>query len=312
MKNEKIICQICFKETNFTAESFGRWHLRKCHNTSMQEYYNNFIKTESEGKCRVCGKPTKFISYRQGYRTFCSKQCASGHISTKTKRMDAKMIKYNNPTYNNRAQSQKTCVERYGVTNISKLDVIKNKKEETLLRNFGVSNMAHSPLIQSKRRQTIKSLYGVDNPSQVEKFKLKRMETTLRKYGELYYSRTEAYRQYQEEKGYWIPLEEKTAFELYFNQVWRETNKWKLQLFKEWNGRCYYTNVQLLTNKSSYNDALYAVIDHKVSIKYGFENNIPVIDIGALNNLCVCSRSINSIKNIKNENEFIKQLINLN
>lgn len=55
-----------------------------------------------------------------------------------------------------------------------------------------------------------------------------------------------------------------------------------------------------------YNDKKYPTIDHKISIKYGLDNNIDPKIIGGLGNLCVTKRSINSKKHSKTEEEFIR------
>ena len=83
-----------------------------------------------------------------------------------------------------------------------------------------------------------------------------------------------------------------------------ETKKWKKELLKNWNGKCYYTDIQLITDKTQYNHPLYRVIDHKLSVAYGFKNNILPCIIGHLNNLCVCSRYINGRKNFRTEDEL--------
>lgn len=87
--------------------------------------------------------------------------------------------------------------------------------------------------------------------------------------------------------------------------AWGETNKWKKQLFENWNGLCAYTHKRLLTEVSDFNNPLYATIDHKTSVFFGFKENIDPFKIGHIDNLCICSRSINSIKNVKTDKQFL-------
>jgi hypothetical protein len=311
MKNsDKIYCHICKEQTNLNAESFGRWHLQKLHRITMREYYDKYIKIPTDGFCRCCGNKTRFISYRQGYRIFCSHKCSATDESVQLLSKSTRIRLYGDPTYNNRSGAVKTCLLKYNVINVSKLENIKKQKEETLIQNHGVSNMSLSPLLCHKRLQTLLNRYGEDNPSKVEAFKLKRMETTLRRYGELFYSRTEQYREYKENMGEWIPLSQKNSFDLYFLQVWRETKKHKKVLFNSWNGKCYYTGVSLITDKNMYQNELYATIDHKTSIMRGYLNNISFKEIGGIDNLCVCARVINTQKNMKTEIEFNNYLLN--
>lgn len=43
---------------------------------TTQKYYDEFYKKENEGKCEVCGKPTKFFNLMKGYLKCCSKSCS--------------------------------------------------------------------------------------------------------------------------------------------------------------------------------------------------------------------------------------------
>ena len=101
-----------------------------------------------------------------------------------------------------------------------------------------------------------------------------------------------------------LPKKDLSLFKKYWNEVWRETRKWINMLYENWNGRCYYTNQKLITDINKSKTKLYHSIDHKNSIIYGFKNNINPVKIGGIKNLCICSRSINSIKKGKTEKEF--------
>lgn len=48
----------------------------------------------------------------------------------------------------------------------------------------------------------------------------------------------------------------------------------------------------------------YPTIDHKISIRYGYDNNISVDEISNLDNLCVTKKKINTSKYTKTETEF--------
>lgn len=73
-------------------------------------------------KC-TCGKKVKYISYTIGYNQFCSNKCKANDKNLQQK----KLKKY-----------KETCIEKYGVDNISKLEEIKQKKIQTSLNNYGV------------------------------------------------------------------------------------------------------------------------------------------------------------------------------
>lgn len=68
-----MYCKIC-------GEAFGNYrivnHLSAKHKIGPKQYYDTYFKKPGEGLCKVCGKPTNFISATQGYRTCCSRTCA--------------------------------------------------------------------------------------------------------------------------------------------------------------------------------------------------------------------------------------------
>lgn len=69
----------------------------------------------------------------------------------------------------------KTCINKYGVSNVSQVPEIKIKKEKTSVEHFGVSN--YNKLEESKERhkQVYIEKYGVDNPSKSEIIKQKKI-----------------------------------------------------------------------------------------------------------------------------------------
>ncbi len=304
MNKQKIFCKICNEQTKMYSDSFGRWHLNRCHNITMREYYDKYIKTEKEGVCEVCGKNTKFISYNQGYLKHCSCLCAGINEKTIKKIKKTKKERYDDENFSNRKKATKTNIKKYGVENVSQIEEIKEQKKKTTFKNFGVYNPLLSEEIKEKSKQTCIKNYGVDNPSKSEKIKIKRTNTILKKYGVSNFSKSLDYRKLKEELGEWIPLEQKSDYEIYRMFVWKETDRWKEKLFKKWDGFCYYTGDKLIVDTLLYNDPLYATIDHKNSIYFGFKNNINPKEIGNIKNLCVCSRIVNTYKNKNIESEF--------
>lgn len=72
-KQAKFQCQICHRE--FVASHPFCEHITGIHVMQMETYYSKYIKNPDEGICPVCGKPTKFVSLRMGYRKYCSSAC---------------------------------------------------------------------------------------------------------------------------------------------------------------------------------------------------------------------------------------------
>lgn len=68
-------CEICKNDRDFSVRSLAA-HIRKAHHITKKEYYDEYLKKPNEGKCLICGKPTKFSTLRIGYLKFCSFPCS--------------------------------------------------------------------------------------------------------------------------------------------------------------------------------------------------------------------------------------------
>lgn len=103
------LCQLC----NTLHKTCGGLvsHVVQKHNIKSNEYYDRFIKKDSEGFCKSCGNPTKFHNMSIGYRTTCSQNCSRKLMSTPDVRLKA----------------QKTTLDKYGVIHASMCDDVKNK-----------------------------------------------------------------------------------------------------------------------------------------------------------------------------------------
>ena len=71
----------------------------------------------------------------------------------------------------------KTNIEKFGFSNVSKSDIIKNRKKETF-KNYGVEHPMHTEEIKDKVKETNLERFGVEYPSQLEEIKEKTKETT--------------------------------------------------------------------------------------------------------------------------------------
>lgn len=85
------------------------------------------------------------------------------------------------------------------------------------------------------------------------------------------------------------------------------TNKNRKKLFEIWDGYDYYDGEYIKSNlELHYNNRNYPTIDHKISIIYGFENNITPEELSSIENLCITKRSINSKKGSKIEEDYLR------
>jgi hypothetical protein len=94
-------------------------------------------------------------------------------------------------------------------------------------------------------------------------------------------------------------------FEIYKRKVRNITNSNKKHLYENWNGDDYYDN-ELIKGYLSHTHThrFYPTIDHKISVYFGFMNNISPEEIGSLDNLCITKRFINSMKGKLTETFF--------
>lgn len=188
-------------------------------------------------------------------------------------------------------------------------ECVKNKRKETCLKRYGVENTSQSEEIKNKIKKTNLEKYGFEFVLQLENIKNKSKKTCLEKYGYENYSKTKEWyertKQIRIKNGQQIPDELKTKYEIYRKRVNNLTSLKKLRLFENWDGYDYYDNEYIKENlKLSNNSKFYPTIDHKISVYYGFINNIPPEEISKIENLCITKRSINSSKRDKNDYEF--------
>lgn len=254
-------------------------------------------------KCDVCGKIRENLMYKEYLRNLES----GGYYSCKGKCSSDK--------------NRKTNLEKYGVDNPSKCEEIKSKKIETSLKNYGVSYYSKTEEYKKRFKNFCYIKYGVDNFSKSEEVKEKRRITMSERYGVDYYvlhkdflnkSRETSIKNYGVEHPMKLKEEvkrrlnkkgldfETDEFRIYRSRVDYLTRKNKKRLLENWDGFDYYDGEYIRVNFSlvgQHGD--YPTIDHKISVYYGFINNINPEEISSLENLCLTKRRINSKKNSK-------------
>lgn len=325
-----IYCKEDESNSYMTIDSFPRHYLKKKFGLTLQQYYDKWYKRDDEGSCVVCSKQTNFMFGR--YNRTCSKKCA---------RKDPEAAKKISDSYKSRdlqkelEKRQNTCKEKFGVDNYAKLEEFNEKRIQGCLDKYGIvkdfSNKEHrskavivlerdKEKINQKRReswtsekiqlakdlreQTLKNVYGdnIINISQTELYKSKLD------------SINQQCRVKHESSGLWVPLELKSKMEQYYIAVWKETRKHVKDLLEDWDGYDYYTKDKLITNeeyrishpdKHVNTNPFQPNIEHKISIKHGFLNDIDSIEIGNIKNLAVIGKGVNSSKGSMTEEEYI-------
>ena len=202
----------------------------------------------------------------------------------------------------------KTNLERYGKENTFQVEEFKDKSKETMMFNHGVEHPMYSDIIKETLYNTNENRYGVKVYSQTAKFKIQSKETFNKKYGVDHPSQLESFqeknRKTRIDNNIQTPDELIEPFDLYRKKVDLLTNRHTKKLYEEWDGYDYYDGEYIKIYMSGNNHALIPSVDHKISVFYGFSNNIPIEEISQFSNLCITKMSINSRKRHLTEEQF--------
>lgn len=150
----------------------------------------NYLYGCPEHNCVVCGKPTKFRSFVEGYSRTCSLRCGWQYGNKK---------------------ARETIYKKYGVDNISQLDSIKQKKQQTMIDNYGSLEEAYK--LKAQKSSTVyKQRYGSVEAKQ--RIKEAKSQTMIDNYGSL----EEAYNQRNEKSR-------QTKFERYADEYYNNRSQ---------------------------------------------------------------------------------------
>lgn len=187
-----------------------------------------------------------------------------------------------------REKAKQTLLKNHGVTSTWKLQKTKDTIKKTNLEKYGETCYFKTDEFKEKLKEHNIEKYGVENYFNSEDYKIKSKEVSLKKYNSEYYLSSELRKQREIESGHWISDEDRTEYELYRLNVWRITNKQDLESLKDIDKRG-----RIDLNPDAYH------IDHKFSIREGFEENIPPEIIGSLKNLEMIPGRKNCAENSK-------------
>ena len=174
-------CQICNKE--FEKRRSLSAHISG-HSMSIKEYYDKHIKKEDEGICK-CGKETKFTGLEFGYQKYCSPKCSNSDCTKIEKTKQVNLERYGgtgNQVKELKEKSDRTLIERYGVSHNSKIPEVIEKRKETWIENYGVDNPQKCKEIQEKTKLTNFQKYGGVAPACSKEIKDKIKQTTLKNF----------------------------------------------------------------------------------------------------------------------------------
>jgi hypothetical protein len=163
MKKEIFKCEECNKE--YSTLSHLSSHVSKIHG-NKKIYYDKYLKQLNEGICPECGKLTLYTDkWQNAYHKYCSEECK--------KKGRVKIIK-------------ETTLKKYGVTNVNKIEKIRNKISKTNKKRYdNVCPMQNKEIQNNIRQKNLKNL-GVELPFQSKEIQNKSAKIRKLKYGSRY------------------------------------------------------------------------------------------------------------------------------
>lgn len=255
-KNDKLIAQrlknISIKYTEEYLFLLNRYSDSDSIHETLYRIKNNIDKRPV---CEVCGAHVGYLQkknlqdkYGQAFKHTCSRKCGA------------------NSNY-----KKNNLINKYGVDNVAKAPLVKNKIKQTCLNKYGNSCAAKAPLVKNKARQTCLDRYNntsylqsneyksyilnnyfiplnITNFSQLDLVKNKIKNNNINKYGVEYYSQTnefiEKYKQTCLEKyGVDNPLKseiikdkiKQTCLEKYGVEYYTNRAKYHKTIFEKYN-----------------------------------------------------------------------------
>ncbi len=177
-RKELFLC----KECNSTYKNLGELskHINKVHFNS-KIYYDKWILKKEENLCKICQNEAKYKGGLQGYKNYCSRQCAIEYNSRQRKKSYLKKFGSESPFGNKEVQnkSKQTCIKKYGIEHFTNPE----KTKQTCLEKYGVNNGSKTQEAKEKIKNTHLKNYGIEYPMQLEENKEKSKQTCIKKYG---------------------------------------------------------------------------------------------------------------------------------
>lgn len=203
------------------------------------------------------------------------------------------------------------CNIKYGVDNPFQSEDVKKKTKDTLIKKYGVEHPMYLQSTKDKIKDTSIERYGVDSPMKSKSVKDKIKDTCIKKYGVDHQSKTkegqESRKSTRIKNGNQVPDNLVTAYRKYRLSVNRITYVLRNKIIDEWDGYDYYDGEYIRNNFNlNPNDRNFPHFDHKISVIFGFYNNLDPREIGGIDNVCITKQWINGLKKEKCADEFIK------
>lgn len=160
-------------------------------------------KIEVHPLCAECHKnKVHFTGNKYIFTKFCSKKCSRNNEDTKRNYTNKLIEKYGDPHYNNTEQNQKTCMERYGKTNVFATDWCKDKIKTYWNDNYGVDNPNQVEEIRNRHNFEELTKKGIETKRKNNTFNVSKPEEECYKILCVVYGKKDVKRQYNKDSRY--------------------------------------------------------------------------------------------------------------
>ena len=187
----KKIFQTLYNEINYFHFNNFNFEMK-----FSQKIYNFIYNVKELPKCSVCGKSVNFKTFKHGYCICCSRECSKKNPDRNKKISDTYRQKDFYEIEMSNKKREKTCLEKYNTTNVSKTDEVKNKIHNSLLNRTEEEKALTIKKIQntwfSKSQDEIncilekrKETNSKKTDEEKRKIYEKNLQTKIRKYGSL-------------------------------------------------------------------------------------------------------------------------------
>lgn len=147
LKSEEIRCQ--YPETYLKIQKYNENFVGDIDSFAQQRfnYLNNIL---TRPVCKQCSGKVRFENFKVGYKKFCGNICAGIFKKNLSLIEKNEILK----------KRKKTNLEKYGVDNPAKSDIIKQKTLKTVLEKYGAVSPLLNKDINEKRQKTFLKNYG--------------------------------------------------------------------------------------------------------------------------------------------------------
>lgn len=183
----------------YISKHFNKFYDYICNNYNFcksfkEKLYCYFNNIDKQVLCPICEKPVNFISFKDGYRIYCSNYCLT-HSEIRNKNIKkTKLERYGDENYNNIDKIKNTCIYKYNSTTPLLNNDIKEKTKKTNFEKYGNEIYQRSNDFKNKIKNTFIENYGVDNCFKCEEIKAKIRQTCIKCYGVDNYTKTKKYK----------------------------------------------------------------------------------------------------------------------